>query len=139
MTDLILHSSLNVLKVLNQLKDVQPVQCGTLRQFNTLTFTFKYSGHGLEKSIIVYMKDSGFMDQKIIKIAQFETTVKVPLSAIEVIQFKYGNTDYAAYYSTSPNDLFHMELDQVEAYCADVFGKLQTQYLLDLEQPRTAI
>ena len=49
MTDHILDSSLNVLKVLNQLKDVQPVQSGTFRQFNTLTFTFKHSGQGLEK------------------------------------------------------------------------------------------
>ena len=47
MADQILHNHLKVLKLLNLLKDVETVQSDTIRQFNTLTFSFKHDGQGL--------------------------------------------------------------------------------------------
>lgn len=139
MAEQILHNHLNVLKLLNQLKEVQPAQSGTFRQFNTLTFSFKHDGQGLEKSIIAYMKDSAYTEQVFIEVAILELPVQRPLSAIEVIQFKYGNSDYAVNFNIDPSALFHMGLDQLESYCLDVFDKLHAQHQLDLQQPSIAI
>lgn len=132
MADQILHTHLEVLKMFTQLKDVEPVQFGTFRQFNILTFSFKNNGQDLEKSIIVYMKDSEYTERQSINIEGFEIPIDLPLSAIEVIQYRYGNSEYAGCFNIDPAELFSMDLNQVEAYSLDVFDRLNKHYLRQL-------
>lgn len=136
MSDHLLPFGLDILKHLNQVKNIKSVQSGYYRQYQTITFTFNHDGQSLEKSIIVYIKDSGHTEYKTVKLGGFETPIKVPLNEISVIQFKYGNPEYAVSYNDEPVNLFLKDCDQIAAYSGDVFAKLHAQYLLDLNQPR---
>ena len=75
-------------------------------------------------------------EQVCIEVAMLELPVKQPLSAIEVIQYRYGNSEYAVCYNIDPADLFLMDLNQIEAYSLDIFAKLNAHYLSQLKQPK---
>lgn len=134
MSDNLLPSSTDIIKHLNQLNDIESVQTGKVRQFNTVTFSFKNDGKSLDKSIIAYIKDSDYSEQKTVVIGTFEFPIKVPLNKIEVIQYKYGNTEYAVCFNIDPQELYQMQSEQIEAYSIGVFAKLHKLYLLDLNK-----
>lgn len=135
MSDHLLPISRDILKHLSQVDNFVSVQSGSFRQYHTVTFTFKHDGKGLEKSIIVYIKDSGHLELKTMTIGRFE----VPLNELSVIQFKYGNAEYAVYYNDEPVNLFLKDSKQLEAYSVDIFAKLHAQYILDKNEHKEAI